>query len=61
MAMDIMVAIAKVDRKLTKLAHLVVSSPLAMLDVDSLLDQRLTLMAQRDIGWATRNRRRWRR
>jgi hypothetical protein len=52
-----------VDRELTRLACWVclVSNPLAMPEVDSLLDQRLTLMAQRDTGWTTRNRRPWRR
>jgi hypothetical protein len=60
---DIVASIARVDRKLTRLACWVclVSNPLAMPEVDSLLDQRLTLMAQRDTGWTTRNRRLWRR
>lgn len=56
-------SIARLDRKLARLACWVclASNPLAMPEVDSLLDQRLTLMARRDTGWTTTNRRLWRR
>lgn len=56
--MNAMTRIARLDRQLRRLVGQL-SNPLVLWEVDSLLDQRLTLMAQRDQGYTVREGRRW--
>lgn len=56
--MNAMTRIARLDRQLRRLVGQL-SNPLVLWEVDSLLDQRLTLMAQRDQGYTVRESRRW--
>lgn len=59
--MDTMAKIARLDRQMRRLAPQMLTSPLAAMEMDALLDQRLALMADRDRGYTESHRRVWRR